>query len=158
MKKLKDFCNSKVPDGVQFNIPEVSHDKVLKFLSNINISKATGCNQICPRLLKIAAPFIVESITLSYICNLSIQNSFIPDKWKIGKVTPLHKSGSKDDVNDFRPISVLTILSKILEKYVHDSSMDFLINHNLLHETQSGLRPSFSCETALLRMVNKWLN
>ena len=155
-EKLKDFCNSKVSDGVQFNIPEVTRDKVLKFLSNIDISKATGCDQIGPRLLKIAAPFIVDSIT--YICNLSIKNSFFPDKWKVGKVTPLHKSGSKDDVNNFRPISVLPILSKILEKHVHDSLMDFLINHSLLHETQSGFRPSFSCETALLRMINKWLN
>ena len=49
-EKLKDFCNSKVPDSVQFNIPEVSHDKALKFLSNIDISKATGCDQIGPRL------------------------------------------------------------------------------------------------------------
>ena len=113
-EKLKDFCNSKVPDGVQFNIPEVTRDKDLKFLSNTDISKATGCDQIGPRLLKIAAPFIVDSIT--YICNLSIKNSFFPDKWKNGKVTPLHKSGSKDDVNNFRPISVLPILSKILEK------------------------------------------
>ena len=148
-EKLKDFCNSKVPDGVQFNIPEVSCDKVLKFLSNIDIHViATGCDQIGPRLLKIAAPFIADSIT--YICSLSIQNSFFHDKWKIGKVTPVHKSGCKDDVNNFRPISVLPILSKILEKHVHDSLMDFLINHSLLHETQSGLRPSFSCEKALL--------
>ena len=115
-EKLKDFCNSKVPDGVQFNIPEVTRDKVLKFLSNNDISKLS--DQIGPRLLKIAAPFIVDSIT--YICNLSIKNSFFPDKWKVGKVTPLrvHKSGSKDDVNNFRPISVLPILSKVLEKHV----------------------------------------
>ena len=62
-EKLKDFCNSKVPDGFLFNIPEVSRDKVLKFLSYIDISKATGCGQIGPRLLKIAAPFIVDIIT-----------------------------------------------------------------------------------------------
>ena len=155
-EKLKDFCDSKVPDGIDFNIPEISRDKVFKFLSNIDTSKATGYDQIGPRLLKIAAPLIADSIT--YICNLSIQNSCFPDKWKVGKVTPLHKSGSKDDVNNFRPISVLPILSKILEKHVHDSLMDFLIKHSLLHRTQSGFRPSFSCETALLGMVNKWLN
>ena len=60
---LRDFYNSKVPDGVQFNIPEVSCDKVLKFLSNIDTSKATGCDQIGPRLLKIAAPFLTASLT-----------------------------------------------------------------------------------------------
>ena len=52
------------------------------------------------------------------------------------------------------PISVLPILSKILVKHIHDSLMDFLINHSLLHETRSGFRPSFSCEIALLRMVS----
>ena len=69
--KLKDFCSySKVPKDVHFDIPANSHDKVLKYLSHIDVSKATGCDQIGPCLLKTAAPYIVDSIT--YICNQSI--------------------------------------------------------------------------------------
>ena len=153
--KLKDFCNSKVPKDVHFDIPAISRDKVLKYLSQIDVSKATGCDQIGPRLLKTAAPYIVDSIT--YICNQSIQDGVFPEKWKVGKVTPLHKNGSKEDVNNFRPISVLPVLSKILEKHVHDSVIDFLTSYNLLHKTQSGFRPAHSCETTLLSMINKWL-
>ena len=152
---MKDFCNSKVPKDIHFDIPPISRDKVLKYLSHIDVSKATGCDQIGPRLLKTAAPYIVDSIT--YICNQSIQDGVFPEKWKVGKVAPLHKNGSKEDVNNFRPISVLPVLSKILAKHVHDSVMDFLTSYNLLHKTQSGFRPAHSCETALLRLLTNGL-
>ena len=156
MKKLEAFCYSRIPADIHFTIPEISREKVSKFLTNIDVSKATGCDQIGPRLIKIAAPYITDSIT--HICNQSIRDSVFPNKWKEGKVAPLHKTGAKDDVNNYRPISVLPVLSKILEKHVHDALMDFLLAYNLLHKTQSGFRPSHSCETALIGMISRWLD
>ena len=88
-----------------------------KFLwghKNIDITKATGSDNIGARLLKLAAPFISDS--LMYICNQSILNSTFPDKWKEGKVRPLYKNGPKDDTNNYRPISILPVMSKMLEK------------------------------------------
>ena len=155
-EKLKAFCDSKVPEETVFSIPEVSKEYIEKFLKHIDVSKATGCDNIGPRLLKIAASHIAESVT--YICNQSIKTSNFPEKWKEAKVTPLHKGGPKDDINNYRPISILPVISKILEKHVHDSLMAFLTQFQLLHKNQSGFRPNHSCETALSGMLCNWLD
>ena len=147
--KLRQFCNDEIPNDTIFTIPEVSCEKMEKYLRNIDLTKTTGSDNIGPRLLKLAAPFIAKSLT--YICNQIINNSTFPDKWKEGKVRPLHKNGPKDDTNNCMPISVL---SRLLEKHVHDSLMTILISHNAFHSTQSAFRPNYSCETALLQMIN----
>ena len=155
-EKLKAFCHNRVPEGTIFSIPEISKEYIEKFLKHIDVSKATGCDNIGPRLLKIAAPHIAETIT--YICNQSIKTSHFPEKWKEAKVTPLHKGGPKEDINNYRPISILPVISKLLEKHIHDSLMAFLTQFQLLHKNQSGFRPNHSCETALIGMVCKWLD
>ena len=154
-ERLDKFCDERVPKDTEFSIPYLTKDKVEKYLKNLDLSKATGTDNIGPRLLKLSASFISESIT--YICNKSIQNSEFPSKWKEGKVTPLFKNGTKEDVNNYRPISILPVLSKIIEKHVHDSLMEFLNTFELLHKTQSGFRPKHSCETALTYMIDSWL-
>ena len=73
-----------------------------------------------------------------------------------GKVRPLHKNDPRDDTNNYRPISVLPVISKLSEKHVPASLMSFLISYNVLHSTQSGFRPNYSCETALLQMIDKF--
>ena len=154
--KLKDFCQSKLPPDTKFTIPPIQREKVLRFLSTMDISKATGADMIGPRLLKFAAPYIVDEVT--YICNHSINNSVFPNKWKEAKVTPLYKNGSPEEVNNYRPISILPVMSKVLEKHVHDSLSEFLHEFDLLHKTQSGFRPQHSCETALVNMIDSWLD
>ena len=153
--KLKDFCNNKISQDTAFKIPTVDKEKVLKYLSNIDTSKATGTDNIGPRLLKLAAPCIAEEIT--FICNNSIRSSCFPDKWKEAKVSPLHKNGPLEEINNYRPISVLPVLSKVLEKHVSDSLTIYLNENNLLHMTQSGFRSHHSCETALSHMTDSWL-
>ena len=145
--KLSTFCNEKLAENASFSIPTLGHEKVEKYLKNIDITKATGTDTIGPRLLKLAAPYISESLT--FICNQSIVNSTFPEKWKEGKVTPLHKNGSREDTNNYRPISVLPVVSKLLEKHVHDSLMAYLTSNSLLHSTQSGFRPNHSCHRDL---------
>ena len=154
--KLREFCNERISQDTKFIIPPIQKEKVFKFLSNIDINKATGLDMIGPRLLKLAAPLISDEIT--FICNHSITNSIFPSKWKEAKVTPLHKSGPHEDVNNYRPISILPVLSKVLEKHVHESLSEFLQQHKLLHKTQSGFRTQHSCETALINIIDLWLN
>ena len=153
---LRTFCNEKLPENTSFSILTLGHEKAEKYLKNIDITKATGADSIGPTLLKLAAPYISKCLT--FICNQSIINSIFPEKWKEGKVTPLYKNGPKDDANNYKPISVLPVSSKLLEKHVHDSLMVYLSSNSLLHSTPTGFRPNHSCETSLLQMINKWLD
>ena len=111
--KLRDFCNSKLSENTKFNINNIEKYKVLKHLSTMDSSKATGTDSIGSRLLKLAAPYIADDIT--YICNHSMNKSAFPRKWKEAKVSPLHKNSPHDDVNNYRPILILPVLSKVLK-------------------------------------------
>ncbi len=71
-------------------------------------------------------------------------------------MTPMHKTGTGSDQNNFRPITILSNLSKILEKHVHGSCYKFLLEHYLLYISQSGFRALHSCETALIRNMDMW--
>ena len=153
--KLKGYCEAKIPENVYFDMPLTNSAKVLKYLQNLDVRKSTGTDEIGPRLLKLASPFIAES--LAFLCNLSIRTGSFPEKWKEAKVKPLHKGGPTNDLNNFRPILIPPVLSKLFEKHVHESLLGFLEQYKLLYDTQSGFRPNHSCETALLFMVDKWL-
>ena len=154
-EKLKEYCKEKIPEDVVFDLPMLTKDKVIKYLKHLDIRKSTGTDDIGPRLLRMSSPIIAESLT--YICNLSIKTGSFPERWKEGKVKPLHKGGPSNDPNNFRPISILPVLSKLFEKHVHEGLINFLEKYKLLHDTQSGFRRNHSCETALIHMVEKWL-
>ena len=72
-------------------------------------------------------------------------------------VVPIFKSGDICDINNYRPVSILPILSKIIERHVHNSLLDYLDTHNLIYSYQSGFRPLHSCETALNHMIDNWM-
>ena len=82
----------------------------------MDATKATGLDSIGPRLLKIASNVLTPSIT--YIINKSIESGGFPCTWKNAKVNPILKTGDKDSVNNYRPISILPTLSKIIEKSI----------------------------------------
>ena len=128
--KLKDSCQNKIPEGTRFEIPRIEGEIVLKYLSNTDVTKATGTDNIGPRLLKLAAPYIASEIT--YICNKSISACSFPSKWKEPEVSPLHKHGPHDDINNC-PISILP-LSKTLERHVSDCLLHYLNENNLFHK------------------------
>lgn len=152
---VKDYVDSKVPGDISFSIPNISQSFVRKYLSNLDISKATGLDCIGPRLLKMSQNIICSSITV--IINKSLNQGIFPTEWKNAKVNPIYKSGPKDEVNNYRPISVLPTLSKIIEKWIHIKFMIYLDNYKLLHQKQSGFRAGHSTESALILMLDSWL-
>ena len=102
--KLKNYINSKVPENIVFDLPNIDQNFVYNFLSSLDTSKATGLDGIGPRLLKISSGVISRSI--AFIAQKCIETCQIPTLWKQAKVTPLHKGGAKNELNNYRPISI----------------------------------------------------
>ncbi|MCU7800226.1 MAG: hypothetical protein KZQ70_08805 [gamma proteobacterium symbiont of Lucinoma myriamae] len=152
---VKDYVDSKVQTDTYFTIPEINSVFVRKFLTNLDVTKATGLDCIGPRLLKIAPNSLCTSLT--FIVNKSLSAGIFPNAWKQAKVNPIFKSGTKDDVNNYRPISILPTLSKLIEKWIQIKFMSFLNTHQLLQQRQSGFRPGHSTESALVLMIDTWL-
>ena len=114
--------------------------------------KAHGIDELPPNLLKDVANEI--SKPLAFIINKSLSSGIVPDLWKISKVTRLHKSDSKSDFSNHRPISVLPCLSRVLEQVVHHQLSNYLEKHYLLKSSQFGFRPLRSMELGCNLLVD----
>ena len=114
----------------------VSKIFIEKELRNLKRQKATGIDNLPPGLLKDFAMYIATPPC--YIINLSISTSTIPTIWKHAKISPVFKSGDSSEPGNYRPISILPVLSKILEKAIHKQLMDYLETANLLCNQQYG--------------------
>ena len=100
---------------------------------------------------------VISSIAdpLAHIFNASIFSGVFPEQMKIAKVIPLFKKGDKLDPSNYRPISLLSTLSKILEKLIFKRTMNFLKNHNVFTNSQFGFLQKHSTIHALLNFVDK---
>ena len=115
-------------------------------------NKATLDTKIEP--LKIASSCENFTVALTKIINSSFEQGIFPQALKTAKVVPIHKGGSKTDVSNYRPISLLSSFSKVYEKLMHNRVLQFLDAHDILCENQYGFRPGRSCEHALLNAQN----
>ncbi len=92
---LKNFIHSKIDPNEKFIIPLISEDKVTKLLANLEENKATGLDEVSTKLLQLSAPVLYKTITR--LLNLSIDTGSFPSTWKIGKVSPIHKSDNRSE-------------------------------------------------------------
>ena len=154
-ENLKDFCNEKLPHHSFFEIPDITVFDVGKSISQMKNKCSFGHDNISAFFLKLSLPYIVEPLTFIY--NLILRQGSFPNALKKAKVVPLPKSRDLSDPTNFRPISLLSILSKPVEKHVHRHLSVFLESNNLLYPLQSGFRNRHSCHSALSHMANSWL-
>ena len=131
-----------------FNFTYVSCIFVEREIKSLKRRKAAGCDDLPPGILKDAA--YGRSSPLTNLINLSLTTGLVPNKWKIAKVTPIHKKGNTNDYNNYRSISVLITCSKILKSTVHKQLIDHLETNNLLSKTQFGYRKNRSTELATI--------
>ena len=122
-------------------------------MKGLNPSKAAGIDNLSGKFLKDGAHVLAPPI--SQLCNFSIKLNSVPRSCKITKVKPLFKKDSKAGPQNYRPISLLPMSSKIIERIVHYQTEEFLSKNKLLYRFQSGFRKNYSTNTCLGHFTDK---
>ena len=117
--------------STSFTLSPVSRGFLLKQLRGLNPHKAIGLDGISSRVLRDSADAIIEPV--SHIINISILTETVPSSFKQAKVIPLFKKGNKSDPSNYRPVSVLNVLSKVLERAVYNQLSGYLEKKKLAY-------------------------
>lgn len=133
-----------------FNIKFTKAD-ILKAINRLKPSHSSGPDGITVNLLqKLSAAIVVP---LEIILNLSMEEGTVPQEWKDAYVVPIFKKGTKANPSNYRPVSLTSIVCKLMETMIKDHMMDFLLRNNLLRASQHGFLPKKSCLTNLLEFL-----
>jgi hypothetical protein len=150
MKRLKRSCN-----GGKFYIKEFSSEEVGNALKDMRSDSDPGFVGIDAIVFKECSEELKH--VLCALFNKCLSNSEIPDDWKISYTTPVYKGkGSKSDLGNYRPISVLSPIAKVFESLLASRVCDYFESNGLIHNSQYGFRSKLSCETALNSMISGW--
>ena len=131
-----------------FAIPE---QKILNIIRSFNHNKAHGWDEISVRMIKLSDAALV--VPLMIIFTNCLRCGLFPQIWKCANVVPVHKKNEKNLKGNYRPISLLPIFGKILEKLIYDSLYTHLVSCELLNPNQSGFRPGDSTITQLISIT-----
>ena len=131
---------------------KITQKEILDQIKNLKESNSTGYDQISSKFIKLSKSILVPA--LEYIFNLVISEGEYPDSLKIAKVIPIFKSGDPNKTNNYRPISILCSINKILEKILHKRVSDYLEKFKLLYKYQYGFRKGHSTIQAITELAD----
>ena len=134
---------------------DITREDVLKQLKRLNTGKAAGIDGIPPLLLARTAEAL--ALPISIIFKRSLEEGCIPDEWRKAKVAPIYKNkGSRSSTNNYRPVSLTSVLSKMMETIVRGKMIAHLQDNHLICDQQHGFTSGRSCVTQLLDTLDCW--
>ena len=143
--------------SLQQNSPITINPKgILKQLKELDAKKGAGPDGLSPALLKFLSVYIY--LPLSKLFQYSLDSGEVPQDWREANVVPLFKKGSRSDPLNYRPISLTSIISKILEHVIAHNINSFLESNGILADCQHGFRRHHGCETQLLTTITDFTN
>ena len=137
----------------------VTPELVAKKIRAMKDNKSPGVDGIPPKLLMETVDQI--SIPLARVFNLSLKEGVVPFEWKEANIIPLFKKGSRNKSENYRPVSLTSVICKLLERLIKDHMVDFLVKHKLLNSSQHGFLKARSCLTNMLcflEEITKWID
>ena len=130
-----DFMGQPLTNSIFLS--DVTSDEIHIIIKSLK-NGAPGYDEINASLLKLVSPCIVE--ILVYLCNKSLHEGVFPQELKIANVVPLYKSDDASILNNYRPVSLLCVISRVFEKVMYNRLIDFLETFNILNNSQFGFR------------------
>ena len=152
INNLPDFNNK-----TNVTIPniDITKEDVTDALNKLNISKSPGPDLIHPRILRELAVELGDP--LKRLFDKSVTDGKLPTKWKLAEVRPIFKKGNKSQPGNYRPVSLTSVVCKLLEGFIRDALYKHLVNNELLSVDQYGFCTGRSCMTQLLVTIGYWM-
>ena len=146
---MEDCCS-----GQQISDIFISSDTVGKKLAQLLPNKTPGPDGWHPRLLRETGAAL--TLPLYTLFQKSMDTGTLPPSWKTGHITPIHKKGKKSNANNYRPVSLTSVFSKLMESLIRDHIIDHMMTNGLFADEQHGFVPGRSCTTQLLTVLEEW--
>ena len=138
----------------KYSFKIISEESMLTSLMMLKSGEEPGSDGVSTNLVKDAAKSIAKPLVM--IFNASLAKGLVPNVWKLAKITPIFKSGARNEKNNYRPLSALLVFAKLFEKIVHDQLSDFLLSHRILSMSQFAYRKLHSTITSLISVSDYW--
>jgi len=135
-----------------FSFSQVSTNRVLQCMNLLKNKSSCGYDRLSTSLLKRIFNPLLEPLTV--IINQILTTGIFPDKLKVAKVIPVYKKGDIQNFGNYRPISILPAISKLVEKVMHTQISDYFNKNSLFYISQYGFREGHSCEHAALELID----
>ena len=147
---IPEFKRTETLNDLSFNVEQVQ-----KLLGGVNETKSKGADNMHPKLVRETAEQIaIKPLTLLF--KKSLETGQVPTDWKIANITPIHKKGPKHVPSNYRPISLTSIVCKIMESIIRDAIIDHMEDNHLFTDHQHGFRKGRSCITQLIEVIDEW--
>lgn len=134
-------------------IRPASETEIFNVIMELKQSNSFGVDYISSKMLKVVVNYVVKPLT--FLINRSLHDGVFPNNLKLAKVIPLHKKGSTTLIDNYRPVSLLSTISKIIEKVVYSRMINFINTFAIMSDAQHGFREKRSTQTAVMQFLDK---
>ncbi|XP_062926608.1 retrovirus-related Pol polyprotein from type-1 retrotransposable element R1 isoform X1 [Mobula hypostoma] len=146
-KDLGNCCND-LQQTEKLEHVDIKKGDVLELLESIKLNKSPGPDEIYPRLLCEAREEIAEPLAMIFASSMGMGE--VPEDWRVADVVPLFKKGNRDSPGNYRPVSLTSVVGKLMEKILRGSIYEHLERYNMIRNSQHGFVKGRSCLTSLI--------